>query len=138
MRLGFEKHPVTNLRQALDGFERSGFALLWQRERVSALLAAPGTATAAVLLEVHDVELELGAGGVYLLDDVDAFARGHADRDWVVEPCDGPLGRYAALRTRAGLPQRFLDPASAEPGVRAHLPAGPVSGSGPGAPMSRG
>jgi hypothetical protein len=124
VRLGFEKHPVTNLRQALNGFERSGFTLLWQRERESALLAAPGTTCAAVLLEVHDVELELGAGGVYLLDDVDAFEREHADRDWVVEPCDGPLGRYAALRTRAGLPQRFLSTATADPEVRAHFAGG--------------
>lgn len=111
MRLGFEKHPVTNLKQALTGFERSGFGVLWQPDRDSALLAAPGTSTAAVLLEVHDVELELGAGGVYVLDtaaDVDAFADQHADRDWVVEPCDGVFGRYAALRTRAALPQRFL------------------------------
>lgn len=123
MRLGFEKHPVTNLKQALTGFERSGFTVLWRPDRDSALLAAPGTSTAAVLLEVHDVELELGAGGVYLLDDVDAFEREHPDRDWVVEPCDGPLGRYAALRTRAGLPQRFLtlDPVD---GARRHFVEG--------------
>jgi hypothetical protein len=111
VRLGFEKHPVTNLKQALTGFERSGFEVLWKPDRDSALLAAPGTRTAAVLLEVHDVELELGAGGVYLLDsaaDVDAFADAHAERDWVVEPCDGVFGRYAALRTKAALPQRFL------------------------------
>ncbi|WP_432562516.1 hypothetical protein [Kineococcus sp. SYSU DK003] len=102
---------MTNLKQALTGFERSGFEVLWQPDRDSALLAAPGARTAAVLLEVHDVELELGAGGVYLLDSaeaVDEFAREHEDRDWVVEPCACPLGRYAALRTRAGLPQRFL------------------------------
>ena len=122
MRLGFEKHPVTNLKQALTGFERTGFAVLWRPDRDSALLAAPGTPWAAVLLEVHDVELELGAGGVYLLDapgDVDAFAHAHADRDWVVEPCDHALGRYAALRTRAALPQRFLSPA---PDLARHLP----------------
>jgi hypothetical protein len=113
VRLGFEKHPVTNLKQALTGFERSGFEVLWQPDRESALLAAPGTTTAAVLLEVHDVELELGAGGVYLLgsaDEVDAFAADQLDRDWVVEPCDAIFGRYAALRTKAALPQRFLAP----------------------------
>lgn len=138
MRLGFEKHPVTNLKQALSGFERSGFTTLWRHERESVPLAAPGSGAAAVLLEVHDVELELGAGGVYLLAGVDAFAHEHADRDWVVEPCDGPLGRYAALRTRAGLPQRFLDPATAAPGVRAHLFGGAASGRDGGAPMSSG
>jgi hypothetical protein len=125
--LGFEKHPVTNLRQALTGFERSGFTVLWQPDRDSALLAAPGAPWAAVLLEVHDVELELGAGGVYLLDapaEVDGFAHAHEDRDWVVEPCDHPLGRYAALRTRAALPQRFLSPSSA---LARHLPAPPGS-----------
>jgi hypothetical protein len=121
VRLGFEKHPVTNLKQALTGFERSGFTVLWQPDRGSALLAAPDSSTAAVLLEVHDVELELGAGGVYLLDDVDAFARRNPDRDWVIEPCDGPFGRYAALRTKAGLPQRFLALDPVEPGVRAHF-----------------
>jgi len=110
VRLGFEKHPVTNLKQALTGFERSGFEVLWQPDKESALLAAPGSRTAAVLLEVHDVELELGAGGVYLLEGVDAFAEEHVDRDWVVEPCDSTLGRYAALRTKAALPQRFLTP----------------------------
>jgi hypothetical protein len=136
VRLGFEKHPVTNLKQALSGFERSGFTALWQRDREAVLLAAPGAPGAAVLLEVHDVELELGSGGVYLLDDVDAFAREHADRDWVVEPCDGPLGRYAALRTRAGLPQRFLDPAAADPAVRVHLFGGRLSGGDGGTPMS--
>ena len=121
MRLLFEVHPVTNLRQALTGFERSGFALLHRPDRDSALLAAPGSPVAAVLLHEHDVELELGAGGAYLVEDVDAFARAQADRDWIVEPCDAPLGRYAALRTRAGLPQRFLDPAGCPPRVRALL-----------------
>lgn len=40
MRLGFEEHPVTNLEQALTGFERSGFGVLWSPDRESALLAA--------------------------------------------------------------------------------------------------
>ncbi|PRY14183.1 hypothetical protein [Kineococcus rhizosphaerae] len=118
MRLGFEKHPVTNLKQALTGFERSGFGVLWSPDRESALLSAPGGTRAAVHLEVHDVELELGAGGVYLLEDVDAFFRAHAERDWVVEPCDTVLGRYAALRTKASLPQRFLRPG---PELAGHL-----------------
>lgn len=121
MRLGFEKHPVANLKQALTGFERSGFTVLWQPDRESLLLAAPGSTHAAVLLEVHDVELELGAGGVYLLEDVDAFEREHTDRDWVIEPCDGPFGRYAALRTKAGLPQRFLSTATADEQVRGYF-----------------
>ena len=143
MRLGFEVHPVTNLKQALGGFERSGFTVLWRPGRESVLLAAPGARTAAVLLQVHDVELELGAGGVYLLDDaggVDALERAQPDRDWVVEPCDGPLGRYAALRTRAGVPQRFLDPATADPAVRALLAVVEVadpSSRGPHPPVPR-
>lgn len=109
MRLVCVKHPVTHLRTALDGFSRSGFEVLWQPDRDWVLLGPVGTGTGAVVLEVHDIELELGAGGVYLVDDVDAFAEAQDDRNWVIEPCDGPWGRYAALSTRAGLAQRFVD-----------------------------
>jgi hypothetical protein len=109
VRLVCVKHPVTHLKTALDGFHRSGFEVLWQPDRDWALLAPAGTRSGAVVLEVHDIELELGAGGVYAVDDVDSFAAAQDDRNWVIEPCDGPWGRYAALSTRAGLAQRFVD-----------------------------
>lgn len=64
----------------------------------TALLAAPGSRFADLMLEVSAFEERGGAGPVFRVESVDRFFLTHGEADWVCPPTAVPAGRYAAFQ----------------------------------------
>jgi hypothetical protein len=61
-------------------------------------------------LMIEDDELELSAGGIFLVDSVDNFFNENKNiLEFVKEPIDIPPGRYAIYKDNSGNPLRIID-----------------------------
>ena len=108
MKLVFLFHPVKDLKAALAYYRDTlGYDEAWREGEHTVALRLPGT---DVQLMIEDDELDMGAGGVFLVDSVDAFYEEHKDRlEFVKEPVDIPPGRYAIFRDSSDNYLRILD-----------------------------
>lgn len=108
MKLVFLYHPVKNLKESLTFYrETLGFEEAWREGEHTVALNLPNT---DVRLLIEDEELELSAGGIFLVESVDTFYRENKDKlEFVKEPVDIPPGRYAIYKDISGNHLRIID-----------------------------
>lgn len=95
------KEAVTYYRDVL-GYEEA-----WREGEHTVALRLPGT---DVQLMIEDDDEGLSAGGMFVVDSVDAFYEDNKGTvDFVKDPCDIPPGRYAIFQDISGNPIRILD-----------------------------
>ena len=109
MKLLFELRPVEHLEASVDYYRGLGLDPVGWPDDDTALLA-PRDGEATIVLVRDPAEAALGCGGVYDVGDVDAFFDSHPERDWLIAPMSGSLGRYAVFSDRTGTCIRLLDP----------------------------
>ncbi|RXZ00605.1 VOC family protein [Fictibacillus sp. S7] len=108
MKLAFLYYPVTNLEDSLAFYRNTfGFEEAWREGEHTVALVLPNS---DVRMLIEEDEQELSAGGVFLVDSVDAFYKEHKEyMTFVKEPLDIPLGRYAICRDISGNCLRIID-----------------------------
>ncbi|MCA1032535.1 VOC family protein [Bacillus timonensis] len=108
MKLAFLYHPVKNLEESLEFYrETLGFEEAWREGEHTVALKLPNS---DIQLLIENDELEFSAGGVFLVDSVDAFFRENNDKlEFVKEPVDIPPGRYAIYKDNSGNHLRIID-----------------------------
>lgn len=109
MRLGFVLYPEGDLEAAVQRWCRYGLEVLWRPDEETVVLGHTGTGRAQVMAEDHPVEHRLGPGPVFIVEAVDSFQVEHPGLDWLLAPCDVPIGRYAAYAQPDGSVVRILD-----------------------------
>lgn len=109
MRLGFLLYPEHDLHAGVRRWQHWGLRPLWWPDEDTVILGTARGSRAQVMLEDHPDEHRLGAGPVFVVDDVPAFRSAHTDLDWQLEPSDVPAGRYAAFTEPTGSTVRVLD-----------------------------
>jgi catechol 2,3-dioxygenase-like lactoylglutathione lyase family enzyme len=108
MKLVFLFHPVKNLKESLAFYRDTlGFEEAWREGEHTVALSLPNS---DVRLMIEDDELELSAGGIFLVDSVDNFFNENKNiLEFVKEPIDIPPGRYAIYKDNSGNPLRIID-----------------------------
>ena len=107
MKLIFLSYPVKDLKEALK-FYRDNFGMeeAWREGEHTAALKLEGT-DVQLMLEQEDIEL--GPGGVFLVDSVDSFYEEHSDLEFIQKPFDIPPGRFATFKDNNGNLLRLID-----------------------------
>lgn len=109
MKLAFLYHPVSDLKQSLSYYRALGFEESWREGEHTVALKIPGS-TVQLMIEDEDVIDIPVAGGIFVVDSVDAFyAANKATLNFVDEPKDIPPGRYAIYKDPDGNVIRILD-----------------------------
>lgn len=108
MKLAFMYYPVKDLKETLQFYrEVLGFEEAWREGEHTAALKLPDS---DVRIMIEDEDEGLPAGGVFLLESVDAFFEENKQKvKFVKEPYDIPPGRYAIFTDNSGNPIRILD-----------------------------
>ncbi|MCG3086369.1 VOC family protein [Sporosarcina cyprini] len=108
MKFVFLYHPVANLKESLAYYrDMLGFEEAWREGEHTAALRLPGS---DVQLLLDEDELELAAGGMFLVDSVDRFYEENQDKlDFIKGPSDIPPGRYAVCKDNSGNYLRVMD-----------------------------
>jgi catechol 2,3-dioxygenase-like lactoylglutathione lyase family enzyme len=118
MRLLMVMYGVEHLEASVDYYHELGLVPAWWPDEESVVLSTDPASPTLVMLSRDSNETMLGPGGVFAVDDLDEFFRSHDALDWLVEPVDGSIGRYAAFADRTGVAVRLVDyrdvPAAAE------------------------
>lgn len=127
-------YGVEHLEASVEYYRGLGLIPAWWPDEESVVLSTEPHSRTLVLLSRDSNETLLGPGGVFAVDDLDDFFRRHGHLDWLVEPVDGSIGRYAAFADRTGVPVRLVDyrgvPAAAEL-FDDHLPSVQLPGEQP-------
>ena len=100
---------VDHLEACVEYYRELGLVPVWWPDDETVVLASEVGAPAVMLLSRDPNETMLGPSGLFAIQDLDAFFREHRDLDWLVEPADRSIGRYAAFADRTGLPIRLVD-----------------------------
>jgi catechol 2,3-dioxygenase-like lactoylglutathione lyase family enzyme len=107
MKLAFLFHPVKDLQESQRYYEGLGMTEAWREGNQVMGLSMPDS---EVQLMIEEDELELGPGGVFVVDSVDQFYDDNETRlHFVKTPCSIPPGRYAIYKDEAGNPIRIID-----------------------------
>lgn len=108
MKLAFLYYPVKDLKEAVTYYrDVLGYEEAWREGEHTVALRLPGT---DVQLMIEDDDEGLSAGGMFVVDSVDAFYEDNKGTvDFVKDPCDIPPGRYAIFQDISGNPIRILD-----------------------------
>lgn len=108
MKLCFLYHPVKNLKESLSFYrDVLGFEEAWREGEHTIALTIPNTEQ-RIMLEAD--EHEIGAGGIFLVDNVDEFFKENQSKlNFIKTPVDIPPGRYAIFIDDSGNPIRILD-----------------------------
>lgn len=107
MKLAFLFHPVKDLLESQKYYEALGMTEAWREGNQVLGLSMPDC---DVQLMIEEDELELGPGGVFVVESVDQFYSDNETKlDFVKSPCTIPPGRYAIYRDGAGNPIRIID-----------------------------
>lgn len=102
-------YGVDHVEASVDYYRDLGLIPAWWPDEESVVLSTDPHSRTLVMLSRVSNETMLGPGGVFAVDDLDGFYRTHEDLDWLVEPVDGSIGRYAAFADRTGVPVRLVD-----------------------------
>ncbi|TLS37599.1 VOC family protein [Pseudalkalibacillus caeni] len=108
MKLAFLFHPVGNLKESLTYYrETLGMSEAWREGEHTVALNIPGSEV-QILLE--DDEMDIGPGGVFMVDSVDDFYKENKEKlQFIKEPVDIPPGRYAIYRDSDQNAFRIID-----------------------------
>lgn len=108
MKLAFLYYPVKDLKEAVTYYrDVLGYEEAWREGEHTAALRLPGT---DVQLMIEDDDEGLSAGGMFVVDSVDAFYEDNKGTvDFIKDPYDIPPGRYAIFQDISGNPIRILD-----------------------------
>lgn len=108
MKLVFLYHPVKNLKQSLHHYrEVLGFEEAWREGDHTVALKMPDT---EVQLLIEEDEIDLDAGGVFLVDSVDDFfEQNQSNLEFIKQPKTIPPGRYAICKELNGNIIRLID-----------------------------
>ena len=108
MKLVFLSHPVKNVKESLHFYrEVLGFEEAWREGEHTIALNLPNS---DVRLMIEDDEQDLSAGGVFLVDNVDAFYEAKKNvLTFVKTPFDVQPGRYAIYQDHDGNYMRIID-----------------------------
>lgn len=109
MRLSFMLYPDNDLSAGGERWQSYGLQPLWWPDDETVLLGSSPDRHAQVMLEDNAAEHQLGAGPVFVVDNVDEYRTQHADLEWLMEPCSVPAGRYAIFLGYGGSPLWILD-----------------------------
>lgn len=102
-------YGVEHLEASVDYYRDLGLIPAWWPDEESVVLSTEPHSRTLVMLSRVSNETMLGPGGVFAVDDLDDFYRTHDGLDWLVEPVEGSIGRYAAFADRTGVPVRLVD-----------------------------
>ncbi|PLR96894.1 VOC family protein [Bacillus sp. T33-2] len=109
MRLVFLSQPVKDIKKAV-AFYRDVLGMEEAWREGDHTVAIQTSSDVQILLEDEEVELEIGAGGIYVVDSVDKFYNDNMVRlTFIKEPRDIPPGRYAIFSDVSGNPIRIID-----------------------------
>jgi catechol 2,3-dioxygenase-like lactoylglutathione lyase family enzyme len=107
MKLAFLFHPVKDLQESQKYYEGLGMTEVWREGNQVRGLSIPDS---DVQLMIEEDELELGPGGVFVVESVDHFyEKNEKTLDFVKSPCTIPPGRYAIYKDGTGNPIRIID-----------------------------
>jgi catechol 2,3-dioxygenase-like lactoylglutathione lyase family enzyme len=107
MKLAFLFHPVKNLQESQKYYEGLGMSEAWREGNQVLGLSIPDS---DVQLMIEEDELDLGPGGVFVVESVDQFYEENDIKlNFVRTPCTIPTGRYAVYKDGAGNPIRIID-----------------------------
>ena len=110
MRLLMVMYGVEHLEASVDYYRDLGLVPAWWPDEEAVVLSTdPPSSRILIMLSRDSNETMLGPGGVFAVDDLDGFYRTHDSLDWLVDPVDGSIGRYAAFADRTGVPVRLVD-----------------------------
>lgn len=109
MRLLVVVYPVDHLEASVEYYRLAGLRPVWWPDDTSVVLASDLSSPAALLLVNDPVETTAGAGGMFLLRNLDGYHQAHPDLDWIQEPVDRNIGRYASFFDRSGHAVRLLE-----------------------------
>jgi catechol 2,3-dioxygenase-like lactoylglutathione lyase family enzyme len=100
---------VDHIEACVEYYRELGLVPVWWPDDEAVVLSTEVGGPAVMLLSRDPDETVLGPGGLFAIDDLDAFFHDHRNLDWLVEPVDRSIGRYAAFADRTGLPIRLVD-----------------------------
>lgn len=107
MELKFLYHPVKDLRASLLFYHDMGFKIAWQQGAHTVAMSLPNS---NIKLLLEDDELNLTAGGIFVVENVDDFYEQNKERySFVKTPCDIPPGRYAIYQDLSENLIRIID-----------------------------
>ncbi|MBY6037827.1 hypothetical protein KUV80_14235 [Fictibacillus nanhaiensis] len=107
MKLAFLFHPVKDLLKSQQYYEGLGMKEAWREGNQVLGLSMPDC---DVQLMIEEDELELGPGGVFVVDSVDQFYEDNQSKlNFVKTPCTIPPGRYAIYQDETGNTIRIFD-----------------------------
>jgi catechol 2,3-dioxygenase-like lactoylglutathione lyase family enzyme len=108
MKLAFLFHPVKDLKESLNYYRNTlGMEEAWREGDHTVALHLPGS---DIQLMIEDDENDIGAGGIFIVDSVDAFYEENKDKlSFIKEPYDIPPGRYAIFTDASNNAIRIID-----------------------------
>jgi catechol 2,3-dioxygenase-like lactoylglutathione lyase family enzyme len=109
MRLLMMMYSVDHLEASVDFYRQLGMVPIWWPNDEAVVLSTGVDSAAMIMLTRDTNETLLGPGGVFSVEDVDSLRRCHHTLDWLIEPVDCSIGRYAAFADRTGVPIRLVD-----------------------------
>ncbi|QTD43009.1 VOC family protein [Sporosarcina sp. Te-1] len=110
MKLVFLHHPVKDLKESLAFYRDTlGLEEAWREGEHTAAFSLPGS-DVRLMIDEDEAEVELGPGGMFLVDSVDNFFQENQDKlEFVKGPSDIPPGRYAIYKDNSGNYIRIMD-----------------------------
>jgi hypothetical protein len=109
MKLTFLFQPVKDVKESAAFYRKLGLEEAWREGETTVAFKLPGTEVELMLDTPPGDGPEWGGGGMYAIENVDAFMTEHPDLKWVGEVIDLPGGRSATFLDPSGNAVHLFD-----------------------------
>jgi catechol 2,3-dioxygenase-like lactoylglutathione lyase family enzyme len=116
MKLTFLYQPVTDLKESVAFYrDKLGLDESWREGETTVAFKLPGSEVELMLDTPPGTGPEWGAGGMYAVENVEAFMAEHPNLKWVGEVIEMPGGKGATFLDPSGSCVHLFDQSTAGP-----------------------